>query len=196
MLDEFSALSDEGEFSLHWGKPRQGGKSQSCVGYTQVDPSFFSDPPGFLMALDRVIFLSRSQACAMQPLRGFIIISIHDAKESPAPLKPDWSARLTLTFEDTSNPGSGLRCFDRAMAAQVLDFVQEHRGSQRELYVHCRMGVSRSAALALALSEIHGLRCFKHGLGPVQTAHWSHYNPFVYRTLHDEHLEREDASQS
>ena len=144
------------------------------------------------MTIDRITVLSRGQARTMQPMAGSAIISINSLTENAAELQPGWDARLTLFFDDADDIRSGLKCFDVDMARQVLDFVREHIPKQRLLYVHCTMGNSRSAGMAIALSETFGLACFKEGMGRLG-ASWPHYNRLVYRVLMDEYLLQEEG---
>lgn len=70
-------------------------------------------------------------------------------------------------------------CFNRAQARQVLDLVSAHPEAQR-LLVHCDAGLSRSPAVAAALSKIllgDDSHFFKR----------YHPNSRVYRTILEEH---------
>ncbi len=145
------------------------------------------------MTIDRVTFMSRAQARALRPMAGSAIISINSVSETIAELQPGWAARLTLVFDDSDDRRSGLRCFTLDMARQVLDFMREQQSAQKFLYVHCTMGSSRSAAVAIALSEVFNLACFKEGVGRTNASRWPHYNRLVYRMLIDEHLWQEEG---
>jgi predicted protein tyrosine phosphatase len=134
--------------------------------------------------MKKVTFLSRKQAVALTPPPGSVIISVHDRSESPAPLQDGWAARLTLEFHDTDGLSLGLTAFDSGMAAQVWAFAQEHEGSP-DLFVHCEMGVSRSAAIALAVALRYNVPCYREATEVTPASHpW--LNKQVFRLLQDQ----------
>jgi predicted protein tyrosine phosphatase len=131
--------------------------------------------------LKRVVFISRRKAESMTP-NDAVIISIHDASEGPADLKTGWLDRLNLCFHDTDDADSVLKAFSSEDADKVLAFAERHKDTGPVLYVHCSLGVSRSAGVAMALSELRGLTCYADNL-PVSFQNYRVYNKLVYRRI-------------
>ncbi len=126
-------------------------------------------------------FLPRVVAAAYRPTAGSVLVSIHDVSEAPLVPQPGWAAVLTQRFHDTDGTLMGLEVFSRAQAAQVLAFAEQHAECD-EFVVHCQMGASRSAAVALFLSEKYGVACYKQS-APVTWESLKVYNRLVYRQL-------------
>ena len=61
---------------------------------------------------------------------------------------------LRLVFDDITEPDTP-RSFTPALAADILDFVASVWGQIGVLLIHCDVGLSRSPAVAAALSRIH-----------------------------------------
>jgi predicted protein tyrosine phosphatase len=135
-----------------------------------------------------VRFLPRQVAARYKPLPGSALISIHDCSESPLSPQDGWAGILTLRFHDTDGQTLGLEVFNAQQARAILDFAQENAGCE-ELVVHCQMGHSRSAAVAIYLAEKYRAPCFKESR-PVTWESWTVYNKQVYRQLHT--VDRED----
>lgn len=131
--------------------------------------------------MDAIRFLPRVVAGAYQPAAGSVLISIHDLSEPPLLPQPGWAAVLYQRFHDTDGGQQGLELFSDEQARQVLAFAAQHEQAP-ELVVHCQMGQSRSAAVALYLAERYGVPCFKEHT-PVTWQNWKIYNRFVYRRL-------------
>lgn len=94
---------------------------------------------------------------------------------------PGWRAVLPLRFHDTDGQQMGLEVFTTEQAAQILLFAQANQDAD-ELVVHCSMGHSRSAAVAIFLSEKFNVPCLKEQR-QVNWESWPGYNRLVYRTL-------------
>lgn len=135
--------------------------------------------------METVTYISRSRAQSTKPPENAVIISLHDISEPPADLQPGWKDRLTLCFHDADEGTLGLTLFNRQMAQQILEFVEKHASTTEQLVVHCQMGVSRSAAVAIFLSEVLELPCYMGDLR-VSFATYKNYNKLVYRTLFNE----------
>jgi len=137
--------------------------------------------------MQHIRFLPRRVAAAYRPVPGAVLISIHDRSEEPLTAQDGWAAVLVQRFHDTDGEQLGLEVFSDAQAREVLDFVELHQGCT-ELVVHCSLGQSRSAAVALYLSEKYGVPCFKEQVR-VTWENWRIYNRLVYRRLHNaDHL--------
>lgn len=146
--------------------------------------------------MKHVIFVSRPLALRIVPTAGAAIISIHASDEDPAPLLPGWQACLTLCFDDIDEPRRGAIAFDAEMARRIVEFV-DAQSERKTLYVHCTAGISRSAAVAIFISEAHGHECHKPGFGQaVSAGNWPHYNKRVYRALVDAELAKIDRLTS
>lgn len=140
--------------------------------------------------MNRVYFVSRPDALRIVPTPDAAVIFIHASNEDPAPLIPGWSARLTLRFDDVDTARSDNVVFNAEMARQIMEFV-EAQSERKIIYVSCTAGVSRSAAVAIFISEVYGRECHKPRFGQLVTArNWPHYNKRVYRELVDAELAR------
>lgn len=133
---------------------------------------------------DRVIFLPRAVAARWRPVEGSALISIYDRSEPPLEVQIGWAEVLRLRFHDADVAGEGVELFSPEQAREVLAFAKRHAGAP-ELVVHCKMGQSRSAAVAMFLSESLSLPCFKEQT-PVDFFNWPGYNRKVYAVLADE----------
>jgi len=108
------------------------------------------------MGIAEVDFVSREVAENLLFYPDTAVISVTDPGKRAAALPVWFRAVLRLSFYDAV-PGDEFipvpvpGCFDRQMAAQIIDFVDHlHAAPEiRRLIVHCEEGVSRSAAIAL-----------------------------------------------
>ncbi len=133
--------------------------------------------------MEKVVFLPRVVAGRWQPAPRSVLISIHDVSEPPLQPQPGWDDVLYLRFHDTDGQQMGLEVFSTAQAQEVLAFIDRHCDAHH-LVVHCQMGHSRSAAVALFAAEMLGVPCFKEQT-PVTGLSWRSYNRKVYATLHE-----------
>lgn len=141
--------------------------------------------------MNRIHFMPRHKAVAIAPPPNCAIVSIKTPFDDEASLAAGWRAILRLSYFDTDDakdssivPGT---VFDAEKAGQVLDFVEANIDCE-ELVVHCDLGVSRSAAVALVLGEVLAVPVFRWGT-PVDPQYRLH-NAYVYRTLHSAWLAR------
>jgi predicted protein tyrosine phosphatase len=132
-------------------------------------------------------FLPRVVAAAYRPAPGSVLISIHDVSEPPLVPQDGWVATLVQRFHDTDGEQLGLEVFSETQAREILEFVARHADCT-ELVVHCSLGQSRSAAVAIYLAEKYGVPCFKEQVR-VTWENWRLYNRFVYRRLHTTDLD-------
>jgi predicted protein tyrosine phosphatase len=114
---------------------------------------------------------------------NYVVISIHDPGEPPANVAIDPGLRgvLALSFFDIDpSPEFELpesaNYMAREQAVAIWDFIELYRGHIGTVVVHCKQGMSRSPAVAAALSEALGLdpRRFWRDYNP---------NPHVYHCL-------------
>ena len=131
------------------------------------------------------VVLSRRDLKRFGSAEPFAAISITNPLLPEAELGPDAPCAevLRLQFHDTGDYGQPLRdqiVMTPAHAEQILAFVERHRSTVRTWVCQCEAGVSRSAAVAAALSRIlqGDDRFFFANFSP---------NRWVYRTLLDAH---------
>lgn len=86
---------------------------------------------------------------------------------------------LQLAFADITVPTPGYILFHDSHAHDILDFAGEVWGRASVLIVHCDAGISRSSAVAAALSRLR-LATDGEFFDPPYDP-----NPFVYRTLRE-----------
>lgn len=132
--------------------------------------------------MKKITFVSRRIAAAMTPPPDSVLISIHDISEPQLTPAYPWLDVLYLQFHDTDGQHLGLEVFSKAQAQACLAFAGKYEHCQ-ELVVHCQMGQSRSAGVALFLSELLAVPCFKESL-PVDASSYRLYNRKVYSTLY------------
>lgn len=114
------------------------------------------------VALTRVLFVSQRRAESMQGRPTAAIISITDPGQVRAELKSGWGATLRVAFHD-SDPitfpfaNQDLTPMKEVQGLQIAQFIEAIPQTVRSLVVHCRSGISRSAAIAKAIAEAHGL---------------------------------------
>lgn len=134
--------------------------------------------------VSRVIFLPRAVAARWRPTAGSALISIYDRDEPPLEVQIGWTEVLRLRFHDADVARAGIELFNPEQAREVIEFAKRHAAAP-ELVVHCKMGQSRSAAVAMFLSESLGVPCFKEQT-PVDFFSWPGYNRKVYAVLANE----------
>lgn len=114
---------------------------------------------------------------------GHVVISIRDPDRKPVRIKERKGLRavLRLAFDDVEPVGDveippGLRKMSEADASAIWRFVDEHKASVGLLVVHCEMGLSRSPAVAAAVTR---------ALGGDDAPFFEEYTPnlFVYDLL-------------
>ena len=107
-------------------------------------------PPTFLI-------LSRDNAAAYEPGRKEVCISISDPSDLPVPFSPKFAAVLRLSFSDigeaTRLHRAGDVLFDAEHAKRTIEFIKRWNAVD-QIVVHCRAGMSRSPAIALAICDL------------------------------------------
>jgi len=108
--------------------------------------------------ITQIDFISKSQAEELKPFPHIAIISIADPDEN-VNLKKGFHSILSLRFLDieyAEDPSA----FSRDMGLEIFDFVMGLHDNQPfddfHLAVHCHAGISRSAAVALAVHAMTG----------------------------------------
>lgn len=126
-----------------------------------------------------VSYVSRAQAENTFGISDCAMISITEPNHFSglAELKEGWYEVLRMEFDDV-DPET---CSDQAnkfisihQARVIAAFVDSVAPNVSSIMVHCRAGISRSAAVAKWIAERHGLP-FDH--------HYKTYNKHVYKLL-------------
>jgi predicted protein tyrosine phosphatase len=137
----------------------------------------------------RFLVLSRSEVKRIAPDEPYIVVSVTnpglpDAELAPSPLRRDV---LRLQFHDMGDYGQPLR--DNVLmtdqdAEAILEFVERHTGGVSMIICQCEAGMSRSAGIAAALSQVLQSedKFFFANFAP---------NRWIYRTLIEAHEKRE-----
>ena len=115
----------------------------------------------------------------------YVVISIRDPDKPRAKVKPQCGLRdvLFLAFHDAEPSAnfelpSEVKLISPAEADEIRDFVRKHEPTVGSIVVHCEQGMSRSPAVAAAISDALGLDGRRF---------WQLYTPntFVYHTVAD-----------
>ncbi|HPM85059.1 MAG TPA: hypothetical protein PLF81_30355 [Candidatus Anammoximicrobium sp.] len=86
--------------------------------------------------------------------RPWAAISITSGREHPVLSEANRVGLLRLVFDDITQSDTP-RSFTPALAAEILDFVASVWEKVEVLLIHCDVGLSRSPAVAAALSRIY-----------------------------------------
>ena len=126
------------------------------------------------MALKTVIFMGRIEAEAEPARTDWAVISLSEWGSEPVKLKDGWYAVLRQEFHDIDEPQEPYDLFTPDQAQEIIRFVDAHAGNSRGILVHCRAGISRSAAVAKWIAGRYDLP-FPEG--------YSLYNKHVFKLL-------------
>lgn len=85
-----------------------------------------------------------------------IVISITSAADEEVVIPPNINrlSTLYLKFDDVQDIDSRFVYFDRSMAKDIVEFVEKYCNQISLIVVQCQAGLSRSVAVASALSKI------------------------------------------
>lgn len=127
------------------------------------------------MTIRRVDFMSRAKAEALTDRPDLVVISITEPESTAAVLALPEDRILRLVFHDVDEPGADDRSsdasgsdasgsegpwvlFDLGQAERLIRFVRNLDAAPHDfdLVVHCRAGISRSAAVALYVAAETG----------------------------------------
>lgn len=127
--------------------------------------------------LKHVVFTSQESACNRPAWSNWAVISINDSGSNDAPLQIGWQQILRLSFDDIDHDDAEYLLFSALHAQSILEFVELCNDENVEgILVHCKKGISRSAAVAKWI-------CQKHGLSfPVD---YDEYNKHIYTVLRE-----------
>lgn len=95
---------------------------------------------------------------------AYAVISIRDPGRPRAKIKKQAGLRdqIFLTFHDAEptigfNLPAEIKLITPAQADEICDFVHRHKTTVGAIVVHCEQGMSRSPAVAAAISDALGL---------------------------------------
>lgn len=108
----------------------------------------------FLMNnLELITVWSRPLLVAQTPDENTLLISIFDPSDGPLESYEGWKGALPLCFHDTDGSSLGLQVPSLEHGLAIKTFLESHPDA-KAIKVHCAAGQSRSAGVALALSEL------------------------------------------
>lgn len=128
------------------------------------------------MMLNKVIFVDRNSAEATEGLHNWAIISISepDCSDGEAKLLEGWHAIHRVAFHDIERQLLEYQLITTTDAESIVKFVQAHAENVEGIIVHCRAGISRSAAVAKWIAHTYHLP-FDHD--------YARFNRYVYNLL-------------
>ncbi len=129
------------------------------------------------MALRQVVFMGRIEAEKESSRSNWAVISITEPDTEPAHLKTGWHAVLRQEFHDVdySDASDPYTLFSEHQARELVTFLTKVEAEGVEgILVHCKAGISRSAAVARWIA-------FGYGLPFVEN--YSLYNRHIFRLL-------------
>ncbi len=130
--------------------------------------------------LKHVIFTSQQSACSRPAWSNWAVISITDSGTDDSRLLSGWHNILRLVFDDIDHDDGEYVLCSEFHARAIIEFVERCNDEKVEgILVHCRAGISRSAAVAKWISERYGMTF------PVE---YDQYNKHVYTTLTEEYM--------
>ena len=130
--------------------------------------------------LNRVLFVGRATTETCGPWPDFALISLGepDAAEGDPQIQDGWQSVLRLSFHDitpdTLDVEGSYTLMSDEDAQKIVAFVKEVVPHVEGIIVHCRAGISRSAAVAKWI-------CGEYKI-PFD-AKYRKYNYFVYRLM-------------
>jgi predicted protein tyrosine phosphatase len=127
------------------------------------------------MPLKQILYVSRREAESLPGKQNWSLISISDPFHYPASLQHGWHSVLRLEFSDILHPSKPLVLFSAEDALKIVAFVdQADMAGCEGVLVHCKAGVSRSAAIAKWIA-------FRYGLASEYS--FAGHNAHIYSTL-------------
>lgn len=121
--------------------------------------------------ISKVIFVGRATAENCGPYSDWALISVGEpaASDGPPVIKDGWHDVLRLEFHDVdmdthAAPDGPYVLMSVEDAWQIVAFVERVAPRIEVLVVHCRAGISRSAAIAKWVARRYGL-AFNHRYG-------------------------------
>jgi len=139
------------------------------------------------MPLQIVIYKDQQSAEEIQGLGDWAVISITDPDWYPAKLKDGWHDILRLEFHDIDLYTEPYVLFNQQQARDIIRFVGNcHDAGVNGVVVHCKAGISRSAAVAKWIA-VHYNLAFPDG--------YNLYNKHVYQVLREQGFARFESEE-
>jgi predicted protein tyrosine phosphatase len=109
--------------------------------------------------IKEIVFTSRAAAESAPPRPDWAVISIYDPEMGPAKLQPGWQAIHRVCFQDVADSQKDVPAMVMHLhhARGIVRFVELTAPKVEGILVHCKNGVSRSAAVAKWIAETYGL---------------------------------------
>ena len=115
-----------------------------------------------------------SQEADPEVLKKSICISIITEPSDTFALNKNFKSSIQMSFKDDDQSFTDLH------ADQILYFIDQYKNRVNTIFIHCLMGVSRSAAIALFLEEYLN----NNFIEDTSRSNYSLYNRHIYSTLH------------
>ena len=121
----------------------------------------------------------RTSAEGLNPRKGrSVIISITSPNSSFPLLQEGWSDILRLSFDDIDHEdGQNYIIFSDSQAEEILDFAIKN--IDKDLFVNCDAGISRSTAIVVALELIFNSNDVS------DSYKYQHHNKYVKNKIRD-----------
>lgn len=130
--------------------------------------------------LTKVMFVGRYSVENCAPWPNFAVISMGepDAKEGDPQIQDGWHDVLRLSFHDitpdTLDIENSYTLMNEEDAQKIVKFVREVAPNVDGIIVHCRAGISRSAAVAKWICDEYNIPF---------NANYDRYNPYVLKLV-------------
>ena len=104
--------------------------------------------------MNRTLFVGRATAEATPGWSDWALISISEPDNNKKPRILDgWHSVLRVEFHDITSARPDGVLMDETHAKRIVDFVRQVAPEVEGVMVHCRAGISRSAAVAKWISR-------------------------------------------
>lgn len=134
----------------------------------------------------RIEFMDRAKFRMMQPDKETLAISIVDP-DFPFPVT-GYRAAVQISCLDVEHNLPMDYRFTPSHAQAILEFMDTWSPNAKRVFVHCEQGLSRSPAVAMALSRIYGLEPTEVVIMRMRPL----YNRLIYRLILEAHMLRKD----
>ena len=140
--------------------------------------------------MKKVMFVGRYSAETCGPWPDFALISLNEtgASDGDAVIQEGWHDVLRLSFHDITalKPGEDYTLFNEEQSKQIVEFVKKVAPVAEGIIVHCRAGISRSAAVAKWICSQYHIPF---------NAHYYKYNDFIFQLLVIAGQENDDSKE-
>lgn len=130
--------------------------------------------------LNKVMFVGRYSAETCGPWPDFAVVSLGepDAVNGLPKIQPGWQSVLQLSFHDVTSDTLDVEnrytLMTDADARKIVHFLREVAPNVEGIIVHCKAGISRSAAVAKWICEQYNVPF---------NSDYDRFNPYVYRLM-------------